>query len=442
MLGAPSLRFGPSWVLRYASLLLYQLAYILVFCCFLVWRMVFASRYRSGIGQRLGLVPRTTGDKPVVWIHGVSVGEVKAAGSLIEQLGATYPDLELVISSTTPTGYRLAGELHPDLRVIYYPLDLGPCPGMALRRIKPTCVLLMELEVWPVFLHAAARQNIPVAVINGRISEQSFGGYRLARTFLPQFNLIQIFCMQDEVYRSRLLDLNVDAASAVVTGNMKYDNAHLGVVSVDPGLRAWLSPDDRPVIVCGSTHGDEESWLAQDIAAVASDSDISLRTVLVPRHPERAVGVCNKLTANGVVCRMWSQDLDLSKPLEGAEVVIVDTIGHLEKFYAACDLAFVGGSLIPRGGQNMVEAAAMGKPGLFGPHVSNFRKDVALLLGADAACQVQDRAELRIRMAELLANAELRDGLGERAVALIQRNQGSTGRTLAKLAPLLERAAK
>lgn len=434
------LRPAPSWFLRYASLFVYQLAYLLVFVGFLFWRLLFDRRYRQGLSQRLGFVPPSTQGKSVVWIHGVSVGEVKAAGSLIDQLTQGRPDLELVISSTTPTGYQLARDLYPHLRVIYYPLDLGPCPGIALGRIRPTCVLLMELEVWPGFLHAADRRSVPVAVINGRISEQSFRGYRLARTFLPQFNLIAMFCMQDEVYRHRLLDLNVDPLRTVVTGNMKYDNVRLGAADPDPRLRQWLSPDDRPVIVCGSTHGEEELWLAADIATVAQSLGTSMRIVLAPRHPERAPGVRDRLAADGVVCRMWSQEGSLGEPLTDDQLVIVDTIGHLEKFYAACDVAFIGGSLIPRGGQNMVEAAAMGKAVMFGPHVSNFRKDVQLLLEADAACQVQDRADLRVRLAVLLADDSLRQGLGERAVALIQHNQGSTERTLEQLDPLLARA--
>jgi len=430
-------RSGLSWVPRYASLLFYQLAYVLVFFCFLLWRWLFDRRYRSGIGERLGFVRPSDGSRKVVWIHGVSVGEVKAAGTLIEQLTATRPDLELVISSTTPTGHQLARDLYPDLRVIYYPLDLGPCPGISLGRIRPACVLLMELEVWPVFLQAARWHSVPVAVINGRISEQSFGGYRLARMFLPQFNLIEMFCMQDDVYRHRLLDLNVDPECAVVTGNMKYDNVRLGAASSNQQLQRWLSPDQRLVIVCGSTHAEEEVWLSSDIAQVAQALGIQLRLVLAPRHPERAAGVRDSLISSGAVCRLWSEDSAMERALEDDAVVIVDTIGHLEGFYAVCDVAFIGGSLVPRGGQNMVEAASMGKAVMFGPHVSNFRKDVQMLLGADAACQVRDRADLRERLGQLLTDASLRQGLGERAVALIQGNQGSTRRTLEQLAPLL-----
>jgi 3-deoxy-D-manno-octulosonic-acid transferase len=304
------------------------------------------------------------------------------------------------------------------------------------------CVLLMELEVWPNFLHAASGLRIPVAVINGRISEQSFRGYRMARALLPQFHLIELYCMQDEVYRQRLLDLNVDADRAIVTGNMKYDNVHLEAISADSErLRVWLSPDQRPVIVCGSTHADEEYWLAHHVAEAARSLGQRIRTVIAPRHPERAPGVRDSLAAAGFNCVMWSQLMHTLAPLADGDVIIVDTIGHLETFYATCDVAFIGGSLVPRGGQNMMEAAAMGKAVMFGPHISNFRKDVEQLLAEDAACQVDGRADLSAKLADLLRHPEQRERLGARAVALIQRNQGSTARTLERLYPLFERAA-
>ncbi|MCB9868365.1 MAG: hypothetical protein H6837_00820 [Planctomycetes bacterium] len=429
----------PSKLALYASLFAYQVVYAAAFLGFLLWRMLFDGRYRRGFLQRFGLVPRSASGAKVVWIHGVSVGEVKAAGSLIRKLHEELPELELLISATTPTGYALARDLHPELRVIYYPFDFGPFPSIALRRVAPSCVLLMELEVWPNFLHCAANRGVPVAVINGRISEQSFRGYRLARAFMPQFHLIRLYCMQDEVYRQRLLDLRVDPACALVTGNMKYDNVRRSVADGDrERLRDWLSPDGRPVLVCGSTHGGEEGWLAAAATDVARNLGTKIRTVLAPRHPERAPGVRDALHSSGYTCAMWSQQMRRTTPLRDDELVIVDTIGHLERFYSACDVAFIGGSLEPRGGQNMMEAAALGKAVVFGPHVSNFRKDVQLLLESDAACQIEGLADLRVRLRALFQDADTRRQLGERAAALIERNQGSTNRTFEVLRPLLD----
>ena len=428
----------PRGPLLFCSLVLYQIVLLVVFCGFLAWRLVLDRRYRRGARERFGLVSRSSPGAKVVWIHGVSVGEVKAAESLIHRLGERRPDLELVVSATTPTGFALAKDLYPHLRVILYPMDLGPCPAIALRRVDPICVLLMELEVWPNFLQAASSLGIPVAVINGRISEQSFKRYRLIRALLPQFNLIQIYCMQDEVYRKRLLDLNVDRNLTEVTGNMKYDNVRpQGASEESVAIRDWLSPDGRLVLVCGSTHGDEEEWLAAAASDVRSGLKIGMRVVLAPRHPERAPGVREGLATRGWTCSMWSGHMGRPETLADDEILIVDTIGHLETFYGACDVAFIGGSLVPRGGQNMVEAAAMGKAVVFGPHVSNFRRDVQLLLEARAACQVRDLEDLREKLSTLCKDGQLRRSLGERAVALIQGNQGSTERTLEKLQPLL-----
>lgn len=422
----------------YLSLMLYQVVFLAAFLGVMVWRLVLDRRYRRGIGERFGFVTPSAAGKRVVWIHGVSVGEVKAADSLIARLRESRPELELVISSTTPTGYELAKSLYPDLRVILYPLDLGPCPGLALRRIRPFCVLLMELEVWPNFLQSTARRNIPVAVINGRISEQSFRRYRMVRTLLPQFNLISLYCMQDESYRERLLNLNVDPERTRVTGNMKYDNVIMrGSTAEQVKLREWLSPDGRLVLVCGSTHGEEERWLAATVIRLQEELGIRVRTVLAPRHPERAPGVRDSLESRGIDCRMWSAAMNTLPTLRDDEMLIVDTIGHLEKFYGACDVAFIGGSLVPRGGQNMVEAAAVGIAVVFGPHVSNFRKDVQMLLEADAACQVTDLDDLLDKLRTLCIDSALREGLGNRAVALIERNQGSTERTLHLLEPIL-----
>ena len=426
-----------------ATMGLYQLVFVLVFVVYsplLIWRMILNPGYRRGILERTGRVPRVDSERPIVWIHGVSVGEVKVAGGLIEALKAQYPNLELVLSSTTPTGHSLARKLHPDLRVIYYPLDFGAFPRRALDRVKPVCVLLVELEIWPNFLHAAARRRIPVAVVNGRISGRSFRGYRLFRGLLPQFNLIQRFCVQDEAYQERLRRLDVDPARIELTGNMKYDSVTLKApTSASEELRSWLSPDGREVVVAGSTHADEEANLAALIGRLRSGMETGPRLVLAPRHPERSGGVRDAVTKLGAGCVCWSQVSAPLPPLKDQDVVLVDTIGQLENFYGAADVAFVGGSMVPRGGQNMLEPAALGKAVVIGPHVDNFLTDVELLCRADAAVMVQSWDELESRLGELLADDDLRRELGERAVAVIRDNKGATTRTLAILAPMLGR---
>lgn len=404
----------------------------------LLWRWFSDRSHRVGLRERMGSVPRMDPSRPVVWVHGVSVGEVKAAGNFLARLRAERPDLQVVLSATTPNGHRVARQEHPGLPVVFYPLDFGPFPGRALDRIQPQCVLLMELEIWPNFLQAAARRGIPVAVINGRISERTFRGYRRARGLLPQLALIATYCVQDNAYRQRLLDLGVDPATVHVTGNMKYDSVAMGDhrTAAAP-LRAWLAPKQMHVVVAGSTHADEELWVAEAVRAAAKRTMLPIRLVLVPRHPERTQAILNQLgDRHGPVVR-WSQVQHALEPLPDGAIVLVDTIGQLQRFYGACDLAFVGGSLVPHGGQNMLEPSALGLPVVFGTHTFNFRSDVELLMQSRAAVQVRNPQELEAVLAELLNDPCQRQELGARARQVIERNLGATQRTLEQVSALL-----
>ncbi|MGE3175415.1 MAG: 3-deoxy-D-manno-octulosonic acid transferase [Planctomycetota bacterium] len=426
------------------TMALYQLVFLIGFCCYLpvlLWRAVFDARYRRGFRQRMGGVRIERRSAAVVWIHGVSVGEIKAATNIIARLRQDRPDLQIVLSSTTPNGHQVARQEHGDLEVVFYPLDFGPFPGRALDRVRPQCVLLMELEIWPNFLQAAASRRIPVAVINGRISESTYRGYRRARGLLPQLDSIHLYCVQDAAYQKRLLDLGVDPRRVFVTGNMKYDSVVMGQAPPGDTLRGWLAPDDRIVLVAGSTHADEEAWLCEAVAPIGppggSASGPRVRLVLVPRHPERAGSVCDAVRQAGRVAVRWSETDEGARSLRRDAVLVVDTIGQLQRFYAACDIAFVGGSLVPHGGQNMLEPAAQGRAVVFGPHTFNFRTDVELLLRAEAAVQVADREQLAACLAELCRRVDLRDALGERARAVIRANQGATQRTLDHIGQLL-----
>ncbi|MGE0143232.1 MAG: 3-deoxy-D-manno-octulosonic acid transferase [Planctomycetota bacterium] len=406
----------------------------------LAWRLCFDRRYRAGFWSRSGRIRQFVPGVPRVWVHGVSVGEVKNLASLIEAVATRYPGVEIVVSATTPTGFDLARRLYVGRPVIQYPLDFGLFPGRALDRVQPSCVLLMELEIWPNFLQAAARRGVPVAVVNGRISERSFRGYRMARGLLPQFDWIEHYCVQNEAYRERLLALGVEDSRIAVTGNMKFDGVGLrGVPEASAKLRRWLSADGQMVVVAGSTHPREEEWIAEAMVHVAAAIQRPLRLVLAPRHPERAVAVVEALASQGHRVVRWSKDGGRELPLASDAILLVDTIGHLESFYGACDVAFVGGSLVPHGGQNMIEPAALGRAVVFGPYVSNFRADVELLLLAEAVVQVQDQSELAAAFGDLLSDAAERTRLGQRAVEVIRSNQGATTRTLELVAPLLDR---
>lgn len=417
---------------------LFLLAFLL-YCPVIGWRALFSRKSQaSQMRERMGFVPRLAGTRPLVWIHGVSVGEVKAASNFVEKLRQLRPDIDLVISSTTPNGRLVARQEYPDLPVVTYPLDLGNFPGRALSRLRPQCVLLMELEIWPNFLQAARRREIPVAVINGRISERTFKGYRMARGLLPQLDLISKYCVQDSAYQRRLLDLGVDQSRVFVTGNMKYDSVDMGQhEEAAAQLRPWLAPSGQRVLVTGSTHDDEESAVLDAVQAICSRGGLAVRVVLVPRHPERSPSICELVAQKGLPVVRWSDVGDQLESLPEDAVLVVDTIGQLQRFYAACDVAFVGGSLVPHGGQNMLEPAALGRAVLFGPHTANFQRDVESLLAADAVVQVQDRRGFEVQLECLLRDVEACQKLGERARRVITQNQGATARTLDLVADLV-----
>ena len=427
---------------RFLPLLLYHALFlcVVVVCApIALWRLASSRRYRGSFRERCGLVPRSSGDRPALWVHGVSVGEVKGLGRLIAALEERFPGVEVVVSATTPTGLALARQLYAPRRVVRYPIDFGLFPGWALDRIRPIAVVLMELEVWPNFLQAASRRGVPVVVVNGRISERSFRNYRLVRGLLPQFDWIALFCVQNDAYRDRLCALGVPEDRIAITGNMKYD----GVSMLDPPpsaapLRRWLAADGHRVVVAGSTHAREDEWLVDAVRAVSRRLEEPLRLVLVPRHPDRAAAVAEQVRSRGVALTVWSEIGDDRPQLPDGGVVLVDAIGHLEAFYGAADLVFVGGSLVPHGGQNMLEPAALGRAVVFGPHTDNFRADVELLLGADAAVVVEDRSGLEDAFAALLTDPERCRGLGERAVSMIRANQGATARTRDLIAPWIE----
>lgn len=420
---------------------IYQPLFVLAFLLYspvLLWRALFDKRPRPSLKERMGFVPRRSSDRPVVWIHGVSVGEVKAASNFIAQLRRLRPDLDLLVSATTPNGHIVARQEYPDLPVVFYPLDFANFPGRALDRIRPRCVLLMELEIWPNFLQAARKRDIPVAVINGRISERTFKGYRLARGLLPQLDLITKYCVQDRAYQKRLLDLGVDPTRVFVTGNMKYDSVVMPKLDEAAAeLRPWLAPAGEKVLVAGSTHHDEEQAVLLAVAAVQAEGALPLRVVLVPRHPERSGTICEQVAQLGHRPVRWTEARSSLPPLAAKDVVVVDTIGQLQRFYSACDVAFVGGSLIPHGGQNMLEPAAQGRAVIFGPHTTNFRRDVELLLVAQAVVQVPDRPAFARELSRLLRDPGRCAALGAKARQVIVDNQGATSRTLDLVQDLL-----
>jgi 3-deoxy-D-manno-octulosonic-acid transferase len=395
----------------------------------LVWCSLRRPGFANMLRERLR-TPRPRTDRPRLLVHGVSVGEIKGAVPLVRELAARHPDHEIVISATTDTGMQVARALFPQHTLVRFPIDLSWVVRAFLRALGPRCVILVELEIWPNFLRESNRAGIPIAVVNGRITDRSHARYRWFRHLLPEFARISLFCVQDESYARRFLDLGADPRRLVLTGNLKADGLHVGRQDPGPELRRLIGPGrDQQVLVAGSTHAREElavveAWRAQAPLA---------RLVLVPRHPPRCPALVEELAAAGVAVQRLTELRAGAVAPDPRRPVIVDTIGELERVYALADVVFVGGSLVPHGGQNVLEPAAQGLPVVFGPHMENFRQEARLLLDANAAVQLLDARRLSEALGRLLRNATLCARMGEAALAAVERQKGATALTAAAL---------
>ncbi len=400
----------------------------------LLWKSATRRGFGRMVLERLGhglarLPPR---GRPRVLLHGVSVGEVKAARSLVELLEGEHPGLEVVLSSTTDTGLAEAGRLFPGNLCVRFPADLSFVARRFLRRVDPVLVVLVELEVWPNFLRLCNRESRPVAVVNGRITRQSHGRYLVFRRLLPEFNRISLFCVQSEEYARRFGMLGVDPARIVVTGNVKADGLRSGPAVPGGDLLRLVGPrPGQQVLVAGSTHEPEELLVARATRRAVP----RCRLVLVPRHPDRSGEIVERLRSEGIGAQRLSA-LRSGERVDPQRLLLVDTIGELERIYALADLVFVGGSLIPHGGQNMLEPAAQGKACLFGPHVENFEQEAALLIAAGACRKVADERELERELRGLLGDGELRARMGRAGMEAVAAQRGATRLTLRALRAL------
>jgi 3-deoxy-D-manno-octulosonic-acid transferase len=419
---------------------LLNLAYLgLILLAFpwLAYQAVRKGKYREGFAEKLlGRVPRRASERTCVWLHAVSVGEVNLLASLVERIAHEKPGWECVVSTTTKTGIALARKKYPQLIVFYCPLDFSWAVRAAVRRIRPSVLVLAELELWPNLVRAARESGARVAVINGRLSVRGYRRIRpLVARLLAQIDLV---AAQDETYAGRFRELGAREESVHVTGSMKYDGAETD--RNNPATRrlrelAGLADDDV-VFLAGSTQEPEEP-LALAAYRQLRGAHPRLRLILVPRHPDRFPAVARLLDESGLA---WQRRTDLDR--EGANpearVLLVDAMGELGAWWGTAQIAFVGGSMGSRGGQNMIEPAAYGAAVCFGPNTRNFRDIVATMLAHDAAVVVDNGEELTAFVRRSLEFPSDAAALGDRARALVAGQLGATDRTLRLLAALVD----
>lgn len=417
------------------SWLLYDVVWALLLVLGFPWwgtRALLSASFREMVGQRLGLSTPRLGQpegRGRVLIHGVSVGEVKASQSLV---AALREEFEVVVSASTDSGLAVARQLFPDLHVARFPIDYRPAVRRFLERVQPSAVVLLELEIWPRFVRSSTERGIPTAVVSGRITPASFRKYRRFSPTLTQFEELRLVAAQLEDYAERFRGLGVRPERIVVTGNVKVDGLEISTAGPSDAARALARElgleEGRMVLVAGSTHDPEEVLVAGAFREAAPEAEI----VLVPRHPPRADQVVTDLAAAGIDAQRLTE-LRAGVPRRPGHPVVVDTIGELEHLYSLATLAFVGGTLIEHGGQNVLEPAAKGCPVLHGPDLDNFRQEAALLQNAGASRLVRDGASLAEAVRALLADRDLREEMGRAGQEAIASQRGATERTVEAL---------
>jgi len=406
-----------------------------------LYRMIRHGRYRHDIGQRFGAAPRRYGLQPVIWVHGVSVGEINAAGSLVQEIHSQLPDFRVVVSTSTDTGMAAAKRLFaPDHTVFRWPLDFTCAVRRALKRVQPALVVLMEGEVWPNFLAACNRRGIPAVVVNGRLSaDKGYPRYRkIGRLAARLFNRLTAIGAQNEDYAERYLSLGVDEKKLYVTGMLKYDSAALADhLDGQDALAAALGvADEDRLIVAGGTGPGEEAILL-DVYEKLTARHERLKLALVPRKPERFEEVARLVASRGGALLRRSEHADGTTPDAPAPVILGDTMGELRKFYALGEVVFVGRSLVNMGGSDMIEAAALARPTAFGPHTFNFPQ--ADDLAAHGCARVTDAAALVEQFDAWLADPAAARQAGREAQEYVRSQQGATRRNVQMLCDVLGR---
>ena len=405
---------------------------------FEAWKALRHKEYRGRLRQRLGLVPRPPAPG-AVWVHAVSVGEVQASAGLVKSLRRRFPERPFVITTVTPTGAQQARKLFGDtVQHCYLPYDLPGAVRRFLSRVEPAVAIILETEIWPTLYRQLGRRQIPLVMASARLSERSVERYRrMAGLFADTLSHGVLIGAQSAADAERFRAIGAAPERVSVTGNVKFD-MEIPASSVAAGREfRERHAAGRPVWIAGSTHeGEEEAALAAHATLRQRHPDALL--ILVPRHPQRFESVRSLLRRKGVA---FSQRSRGEVPSDGDQVFLVDTLGELQSFYAASDAAFVGGSLVPIGGHNLLEPAVLGLPVLSGPSTQNAQEVADLLADSGALLLVPDAEGLSVRLVELFDDPAGAAALGERGRLAVAQSRGAVERLVGMVEPLLSSPA-
>jgi 3-deoxy-D-manno-octulosonic-acid transferase len=428
-------------------LLFYTIIYtagLIILLPYFLLKELFYPKHFKGIKERLGELPRSINreGKPSIWIHGVSVGEVLAARGLVKRLKERYPDTRLFISATTITGMKMAEKNFEEKNgCFFFPLDIPFVVRRTFSRVKPKMCILMEGELWPNFLATARKRGAKVVLANGRLSTRSF---RRHASICPLFHRvlknIDLFCMQTEEDRRRMIAIGAQPERVMVTGNLKFDSNRLSSPADDTEKLARLLGllDGKPLLIAGSTgRGEEEIVLRAFVRVKKKHPEAKL--LLAPRHPERFDQV-EELVKNFSLPYIRRSRIEEKEKSDRSSTIILDTIGELASLYRYGRAVFVGGSLIPKGGHNILEPASCAKPVIFGHHMDNFRAVASMALASGGAIEVKNEEELSQAFLLLIEDDDRCRLMGEASREMVRRNRGTVERTIAAIARLLSQA--
>lgn len=405
--------------------------------------LLLKKKYRCGFFQKCGFLPKhirmaLSGTRPV-WIHAVSVGEVMATAPLIRDIKKTYPDIPILLSTVTETGnFTARNNTKGADHVIYFPFDLNFIADKVIRTINPVLFVTLETELWPNFSRSLQLKNIPSMVVSGRISSESFKSYRFFSFFFRRVLAnIDCFCMQTRTDAERIIQIGADSQKVTVAGNIKFD-LQIPAITADEkkALYENLRISSRQTIfIAGSTHRGEEEIIIRVFTDLRKKHE-DLVLLLAPRHPERFGEVEDLLRQSGLPY-VRKTALAASPAKAGKSVILLDTIGELAKSYSIADIVFIGGSMVPVGGHNVLEPAVFSKPVIYGPHMGNFREMSRLLQKKKAAIQVNDTNEFIRQALALLTDRDLRQRIGKTAFAVIRENSGAVDKSMEALIKLM-----
>jgi len=405
---------------------------------YFAWRSRREAGYRRGWGERLGWIAPARGAP--VWIHAASVGEVLLIAPLVQQLRTRYPDIPVLITTMTPTGYEQARERFGDdgMQYCYMPLDTLGATRRFIKRAAPRAGLIAETELWPNLIAAADRARVPVALLNASLSARSAARYRsvwLAPVMRFMLSRVAVIAAAHEVHAERFLEFGAAPTSVHVTGNLKYDVSDMAAINQrGADLREQWHINDRPFWVAASTHAGEERLLIEAFDRLLQSQGNAL-LVIAPRHPQRFDAVAQILSRSGyhVARRSRGEAVD-----ESTDIVLADTLGEVPMFYAAADVVFVGGSLVPGiGGHNVIEAAALGRPLCVGAHINEWRDVIDTLVAVDAAAVCATPAALADQVSAWTDDRERRERAGAAGAEVASTHRGALLRSLALVAPLI-----